>query len=591
MAFVQAMSASTPLTKTGVNGASVLTEAGVGDRRLTLYTMLTRGLEPSYIEREIDAMFGGFGSPAEVIEDLFVLAFQTRDVRGGKGERDLFYHLIKALNAWRPETVRDLLHLVPEYGCWRDLWELHALIHNKAFRAEIYRLVRTTLETDSQQTDTHRLSLLAKWMPREGSKTYAGLAHILAAEMYPNIAAAPRRMAMYRRLIAGINRRLDTAEIHMCDGTWSDIVPQHVPGRNLTIHREAFLNQPVGPRVVGRRAKHNPHNPHNLSLRYPDSPDRMECRQNFLDFLAAVKAGKAVAKGADVVQPHEIVTGIERLIHERYMRDTEATKESLAMLEVQWSALRDAAMAAGGFGKAVAMCDFSGSMCGIPMQVSKALGLLISETTSPAFRDHILTFDSTPKWHAFQRGSNITQKICSLGGVGQGLSTDFYAACMMILERMVAAKVPVGEEPEDLIVLTDMGWDAASNVCVERMRLGECGDCMVSVKAPWKSQIQQIQEAFKAAGGWRVPRIIVWNLRAAYKDFQATAADEGVVVLSGWSPSVFKALQKDGGCQMKLSPNGESLNSFCEGVTPMVGLRAVLDDPRYDAVRRIVGGM
>jgi hypothetical protein len=31
------------------------------------------------------------------LEDLIVLTFQTRDVRGGKGERDLFYHLYTAL--------------------------------------------------------------------------------------------------------------------------------------------------------------------------------------------------------------------------------------------------------------------------------------------------------------------------------------------------------------------------------------------------------------------------------------------------------------------------------------------------------------
>jgi Domain of unknown function (DUF2828) len=569
MAFVQAM--SNPHTKTGVNGESVLTETGVGDRRLTLYTMLTRGLEASYIEREVDAMFGIADVSQEVVADLFVLAFQTRDVRGGKGERDLFHQLLKALYKHRPALVRDLLHLVPEYGCWRDLWELHTIINDPAFRAEIYRLVRSTLEADSQQTDDRKLSLLAKWMPREGSKTYPGLSHTLAAAMYPDIPAGRRRLASYRRMITGINRRLDTVEIHMCGGTWSDIVPKHVPGRNLKIHRQAFLNVPcTKAAVVGCGNK----NTSSDTLRYPDSEDRMHCRQNFLDFLGAVKAGKATAKGADVVQPHEIVTEIENVLHRQNIVLSERTgnEDEIAILEAQWSSIRDAVLAAGGFGRAVAMCDFSGSMAGIPMQVSKAIGLLISETTAPAFRDHILTFDSTPAWYAFPAGSNITQKLNSLYGVGQGLSTNFYAACMMILDRMVAAKVPVGEEPEDLIVLTDMGWDQAS---------GSGSACMTNAKAAvqatgtWKSQIQRIQEAFKAAGGWRVPRIIVWNLRAAFKDFQATAADEGVVVVSGWSPSVLKALMKDGGRTM----------------TPMAGLRAVLDDPRYDAVRRIVGAL
>ena len=58
------------------------------------------------------------------------------------------------------------------------------------------------------------------------------------------------------------------------------------------------------------------------------------------------------------------------------------------------------------------------------------------------------------------------------------------------------------------------------------------------------------------------------NVRVEYKDFHATAVQEGVVQLSGWSPSILAALQT--------------------GVTvqrPYDALRTVLDDPQYDHVR------
>ena len=72
-----------------------------------------------------------------------------------------------------------------------------------------------------------------------------------------------------------------------------------------------------------------------------------------------------------------------------------------------------------------------------------------------------------------------------------------------------------------------------------------------------------------ASAGYTAPRIVLWNLRAAYKDFHAKADDEGVVMLSGWSPSLLKAI----------SANGVMVK------TPYEGLREILDAPRYDSVR------
>ena len=72
-----------------------------------------------------------------------------------------------------------------------------------------------------------------------------------------------------------------------------------------------------------------------------------------------------------------------------------------------------------------------------------------------------------------------------------------------------------------------------------------------------------------ADAGYVPPRIVLWNLRAAYKDFHAQAHDTGVVVLSGWSPSLLKAISTNG-VQVK---------------TPYEGMREILDAPRYDRVR------
>lgn len=546
MAFVNAMNT----TKSGVNGATVYTEEGVGDYRVSLFTMLNRNLGEKYIQTNVANIYMR-GVPDE-IQDLFVMAFQTRDVRGGKGERALFYAFMKVLYAHDPYTVKHLLQLVPEYGCWKDLWELAEKVPE--LEPAVLALAKQQFEQDLnllQQGKHAELSLLAKWLPREGSKTHPRLAKKLASFFYAP--AAPLTCTIrYRKNVAALNRVLRTVEINMCGNTWASIRPEAVPGRCLSIHTKAFLNRTKGDDV-----------------RYPNRPDREACRQNFLKFIDGMKRGTSKAHGAHVVMPHELVT---RAL------EWSATQEDQDLYQGQWDSIREETLKLGGLGKCVPMCDFSGSMDGVPKLVSLALGILVSEINHSTFKDHILTFDSTPKWHSFAGKTTLKSKLDSVrGDLGQGLSTNFYDACMLILSKMKRHKVPPGEEPEDLLVLTDMGFDAATHNTIPnkftRANRFESRD-------PQELMLESIREAFVDAGeklwgkgkGWKAPRIVVWNLRAEYKDFHATAHQDGVVQLSGWSPAMLKALQKSGVCVK----------------TPYEGMRAILDDARYDRVREAV---
>jgi hypothetical protein len=546
MAFVQAMS-SPDTTKVGVNGAAVYTEAGVGDYRVTLFTMLNRGLETSYIEESVHTIFSGDDEQAK--KDLFVMAFQARDVRGGKGERKLFYQFMKVLSNYDRAAVRKMLALVPEYGCWRDIWELLAAV--PAVEEGVFEVVREAWHRDQTAYaavaagEKANLSLLAKWLPRENSGTYRGLAARLAKVFYPYEQSQRKRMMNYRKEVSALNRALKTVEINMCGGTWRDIEPEGVPGRCMKLHTKAFLNE---------RGKGD--------LRYPSNEDRMECRAHFQEFIADLVKGVKKVHGANVVMPHELVAKA-LMCH--------ASSGELAINQGQWESIREETLKLGGLGKCVPLCDFSGSMDGVPKLVSLALGILISEINHSAFRDHILTFDAEPHWHSFSGKATLKEKLDTVSyRVGQGLNTNFYKACQRIIEKMKELRVPVGEEPEDLIVLTDMGFDDASRNNDYRRHSAKNDD--------WDYILRRIREEFAAASkevwgegpGWKPPRIVVWNLRAEYKDFHAKADQEGVVQLSGWSPAMLKALQM-GGVQV---------------MTPFQGMRSILDDARYDPVRK-----
>ena len=515
MAFVAAM--NYPEQTQGVKGADCYTHSG--SKLVDLFTQLVRGafINPTLVNQCL----------AESVEDTLVLAFQTRDIRGGKGERALFRQLLTAILKAKPELAWSV-SLVPEYGRWDDVWSFMGVstIVDKAVDEVVIEQFRLDQESDAP-------SLLAKWLPREGSKASAKAAHF-ANLLFP-LTPVNGRLRQYRKTLAFLNSRINTAEVKMCGLNWSSIAPGSVPGQLLKRNKHAFFNKRA---VVLRKRVVR------LDDRYPELADRVACANNFREHMSA---GRKV-NGGQTTMPNEHV----RKILGSYDEETDS------VIQAQWSAIREETRAAGGLGDAVIMCDFSGSMDGEPKEVSLALGILGSEVAAPAFKDHILTFDSTPVWHSFKGLTTLREKVQSVGNLGQGTSTNFQAACELVLQKLVENKVPVDEAPKQLIVITDMGFDSAST------------GHYVKKTAPWETHFQMIRQSFHSKG-YEPPLIVCWNVSAAYTDTHAKATEVGVVQLSGWSPSVLKALQ-----------SGLNVQS------PYEGLRVLLDSPRYDAVRKAV---
>jgi hypothetical protein len=533
MAFIEAMNK----TKAGVKGSDVYTEEGVGDQRVALFQMLVRGLEQRDVRKYIRS------STDEFKEDFVVMAFQTRDIRGGKGEKDLFYAMLDGIFVKWPELVEPVVNLIPEYGSWKDLVKL--IVYDFVDKTITTKVIRATAKLVKEQFEKDMVSdhpsLLAKWLPREDSKMKLQ-AKYFASILFPDIPEGPDRFCAYRKAIASINKKIKTTEITMCGGKWVDLEPGKIPGRCMLKNRKAFFYQ-------NRKAKKDPSN-----------EDRIACRDKFVEHLH--KGGKV--KGSDTVYPHEIVSKF----HYSYFSITE---EEEKLLEAQWLAIREATASAGGLRKVVPMCDFSGSMGGTPMEVCMALGILISEINIETFRDYLITFDSTPKWISLKDCKSLKEKVKETTKYGFGLSTDFQKACDLILTRLVECKVPVEDAPEDLLVFTDMGFDEACGLNTHSSYTGNSYNTVGKTKS-WQTHCQMIRESFEKHG-YKMPRIIIWNLRAEYKDFHAKADEEGVVLLSGWSPSILKAIQGNG----------------VQNQTPYQAMRYILDDERYDKVRAIFG--
>ena len=559
----------------GVKGSNVYTSTGVGDARVALSTQLVRGASAASIAKQVKALLSS-GSNEEII-DTITMAFHARDVRGGKGERRIFYDMLSAVHEVKPSLAEAVLNLVPEYGSWDDMFTLAKEI--PGLKEAALSEAGMQLAVDEIKLDLGpeaSISLLAKWAPREGKAGDAlarDFAHHLFSPASPGKGGVKHSaiMTAYRKRLARLNAHLKTVETLECAGRWDEIEPQRVPARARELKKAAYLNEPV------RRPKGL-----EPTLRHPSDEKRMACREHFQQFFAAAAAGKVKISGADTLYPHELVKRAALLL-----RTDALTADQANSMDAVWDQMVAKASAGGGLGSSLFMCDFSGSMESsgatgdTPYWVSAAMGLLGSSVAAHPFQNRFLTFDAKPQWYVLPpEATTLSAKLRHIAQstrLGQGTSTDFQAAGEEIIRQLKATRAPPGAAPKNLIVVTDMGFDQACSSSQASRYTGSTYRHNVQT-AQQQTHAQMLREAFRRASedvhgdpeAWPAPRIVIWNVAAQYSNnHQARADEEGVMTLSGWSLSLFKVLCEEGP----------------RAVTPLEVLRIQLDAARYDAVR------
>jgi hypothetical protein len=229
-------------------------------------------------------------------------------------------------------------------------------------------------------------------------------------------------------------------------------------------------------------------------------------------YLADVEAGKAkIAAGA--LLPHEILESID-----------DASGGSVANL--QWQRMVSDLLALGKLGNCIAVCDVSGSMEGLPMQVCVALGLLLSELCDEPWRHRVITFSARPQLHRVE-GSTLSQKARFVREMHWGMNTDLQAVFDQLLGVAVAGKLPPERMVRKVFVFSDMEFDLASS-------------------RPWETDYEAITRKFTEAGyGASVPELVFWNLRDS-KSIPVTAGQKGVALVSGFSKNMVKLFLQGG---------------------------------------------
>lgn len=344
---------------------------------------------------------------------------------------------------------------------------------------DVIDLVRKQLSLDK---NVDHPSLLGKWLPSLNASSYKTKKY--AKIIQEELKLTPRQ---YRKLLSSLRKKINIIETKLTERDYESIDYSKLPSRAGLIYRKAFL------RNDGERYK------------------------AFLDSLSK-ENGKINTK---TLYPYDIIhKALQGYSGENVWRgwyEKDLTAEEIQLLDAQWNNLPD--FIGERKENSIAVVDTSGSMGGTPMEVAISLGIYLAERNKGVFHNHFFTFSDTPKLQQIV-GSNIVEKARNLSDSEWGSSTNVEAVFRKILKVAVENNLPQDEMINKVIIISDMQF----NYCTRGV------DTHI---------FKQLEKDFNEAG-YKMPLLTFWNVNAFQSNTQFTIDENGVELVSGFSPSIFK---------------------------------------------------
>ena len=454
----------------------------------------------------------------EYMSIMFRMIGHTRDIIDGKGEYALSYMLLEVWNKHYPELAKFALRLfvLPitndfhPYGSWKDIKYIYKKNKYSSLVQYSSQLILTQLKEDSLSENP---SLAAKWVPREKSQ-FSELFTDLAIDYFCDYIKSAktdeaRRKAIikakmdFRKLISGLNKKLDTVQVKQCGLDWSNINPSKQTSITMHKQKKAFLN-------VDKAGKQRS----NLE-------DRIVCANKFKEFTKKAVNGEVEVNGKRIGM-NDFTKEALKLINSSQKNSDEAS-----ILNAQWL---NNSKQTGKLGKMIAMVDVSGSMNGDPMFAAIALGIRVAEKSMLGKR--VMTFSASPSWVNLTGQDTFIDMVDTVRRAEWGMNTNFAAALTMILDAIVTQKLKP-EDVEDMVlaIFSDMQMDQADPSS--------------------KSVIDFIESKYTEAGQrlwnkpFKVPHILFWNLRST-DGFPTLSTQKNASMMSGFSPALLNMFCEEG---------------------------------------------
>jgi uncharacterized protein with von Willebrand factor type A (vWA) domain len=472
---------------------------------------------------------------------LYKMIGQTRDIIDGKGEYNLTYMMILTWYDYFPNlalfALKCLVDLgdktIHQYGSWKDIKYFCKFCYERGITLDhplilsSVQLMNDQIKQDSENLNSgnlKELTLVGEWVPRESSK-FGFLYTTLATNYFKNYVETAKTLESqkratlkckteYRKLLASLNKSIDTLQIKQCANKWAEINTERVTSISFSKQKKALLNLKK-----------------NGLDRYPNNPDRIECAKHFKERIKKAVSGEKEIKGKRVGMA-DFSKQARKLFN--------GSQEEKDILNSQW---RDNSTQNGALGNMIAMVDISGSMSGDPMDVAIALGIRIAEKSKLGKR--VMTFTKNPRWVNLDPFPDFISQFLSVQGSEVGYNTDFYKALNLILDTIVENKMSA-EEVGDmvLVMLSDMQIDEAEK---ESLSMVDYNNFPKTGKQNGTQKRQELYKTIKelyANAGMKVcgkpynpPHILFWNLRST-SGFPSLSTETNVSMMSGFSPAL-----------------------------------------------------
>lgn len=327
--------------------------------------------------------------------------------------------------------------------------------------------------------DGHQLA--AKWAPREDKNK------VIFGKMRKVAKMSPKD---FRKLLV---KNTNVVETVMCQQKWYEVDYNKVPSVAMARYANAFKEH---------------------------DPARFDQWKNALE-KGVDEDGKEVKVNASVLFPHDV---LRTLYSDSGAVGSYSRLKDSKLANAQFEALPDYMNA--NTNRIMAICDFSGSMgCTVSgsiraIDVSLGLGLYCSDRLgkdNPFYRKFIPFSDNSKLVCWKDETFSVAAQKHNDGWCG---STNITSALDRILESAKMFDATNDQIPNCLLIISDMQFDQGTV------------DGETSVETALKKW---------AEAGYDIPKIVYWNL-AGYSGSPATVNTKNVALVSGFSPSLLKAI-------------------------------------------------
>lgn len=408
-------------------------------------------------------------------------AFFARDIKGGLGERNLFRVI---LNYVVTETMcSTYTELFSLIEKYGRYDDFINLIDNDGVNASaIVKVLSNKLGKDIMLAKCGRpCSLLAKWMPSINTSSAATKAR--ARKIAKEIGISH---AEYRKMLKFLRDYLNVVEGQISRNKWDKVDYEGVPSYANLKYNAAFLRH---------------------------DEDRRSA------YLTSLSRGEAKIN-ASTLFTYDIVSKYSGSGWYREIKAYDPTLEAL------WKALPSNEIA-----NTLVVADGSGSMTihignsnVTALDVARSMAIYFAEHNKGEFRNKYITFSERPRFVEFCEGDSLRTKLIEAARHTEVANTDIAKVFKLVLDAAIQNHVPQSEMPGRILIISDMEFDSGADYD--------------------EVLFESIKKKF-AKAGYKLPKLIFWNVNSRTGVVPLRENDKGVALLSGFSTTIVDMVMSD----------------------------------------------